>query len=124
MGRRNGSANRTLEMPDPAVFDIAQLRRYTVGQNDLEMELIGLFKLQLPQFLKQIGTAASEFDWKIATHSLKGSSLTMGAPVIANLAERLENLGIEGGPEERKALIGQLSAAIADFNQAVDSFYP
>jgi HPt (histidine-containing phosphotransfer) domain-containing protein len=110
-------------MPDPAIFDISQLRRYTVYQNDLELELIQLFRQQLPQFLDQIRVSGSSYDWKLATHSLKGSALTVGAPVIAAMAEELEQLGHRGDRKRQRKLLKALNKAIADFDQAIQHFY-
>jgi HPt (histidine-containing phosphotransfer) domain-containing protein len=125
MGRKTSTRSQTAKQkqPDPAVFDIGHLRRYTAGQVDLERELIGLFRQQLPQFLEQIENAALDADWRLATHSLKGSALTIGAASVGQIAEKLELLGRDGDAAEKRELIAGLHAAIAAFNAAVQQFY-
>ena len=110
-------------MPDPAIFDISQLRRYTIHQNDLELELIQLFRQQLPQFLNQIKESANAYDWKLATHSMKGSALTVGAPLIAAMAEELEHIGHDGDRKRQDEVMAALARAIAEFDRAIQHFY-
>jgi HPt (histidine-containing phosphotransfer) domain-containing protein len=110
-------------MPDPTIFDLQQLRRYTVYQNDLELELIQLFRQQMPQFVRQIRCAENAYDWKLATHSLKGSAATVGAPVVAAVAEQLETLGHDGARQSRDRLLMALEEAVAEFDRAIEQFY-
>lgn len=125
MGRRSTGRKSTLAggLPDPAVFDISQLRRYTIYHNDLELELVQLFRQQLPQFLNQIKDLSSAYDWKLATHSLKGSALTVGAPAIAAMAEELEQIGHDGNRKQLERVLSALTAAIAEFDRALQHFY-
>jgi HPt (histidine-containing phosphotransfer) domain-containing protein len=123
MGRKTTRGGTPSNLPDPAIFDIGQLRRYTVYQQDLEQELIQLFRQQLPQFVFQIKVATTAYDWKLATHSLKGSALTVGAPVVAAMAEELENLGLDGATEQKVTLLAALDRAIEDFDRVIQQFY-
>ncbi|MBN9246850.1 MAG: Hpt domain-containing protein, partial [Hyphomicrobium sp.] len=73
-------------------IDLAHLRRYTLGDKALEDEVLRLFLAQLPETLAALRTAATERDWKIAAHTLKGSSRAVGAWRIASLAQEAEAL--------------------------------
>ena len=55
------------------VFDRAHLAQYTMESPELEREIVGLFVAQLPVILDQLLNAHSRDDWRIATHTLKGS---------------------------------------------------
>src|SRR5689334_21808170 len=88
---------------DPAVFDRNHLNRYTEGDLALERELLGLFLGQYTPLRAQLAQAASPEDWKFATHSLKGSARSIGAPQIAQIAERLESMGYSAPLKERQA---------------------
>ena len=57
---------------------------------ELEREIIGLFVAQLPDILDRLQNADSSADWRIATHTLKGSALAIGACKIGDLAKKLE----------------------------------
>ncbi|MEQ1718528.1 MAG: Hpt domain-containing protein [Hyphomicrobium sp.] len=70
--------------------DLKHLRRYTLGDASLEREVLDLFLGQLPQTIAALGAAASEKDWKMAAHTLKGSGRAVGAWRIARIAEQAE----------------------------------
>jgi HPt (histidine-containing phosphotransfer) domain-containing protein len=123
MGRKLARGQTKRQQPDPSVFDVEHLRRYTLHQAGLELELIGLFQQQLPDFLAQISVATSAYEWKVATHSLKGSAATIGAKRIALIAESLEMLGEAGRESERERQFSRLRQAIADFDRAIRAFY-
>lgn len=72
--------------------DLVHLRRYTLGDKALEAEVLGLFLAQLPETIASLKSAATERDWKIAAHALKGSSRAVGAWRIAALAQEAEAL--------------------------------
>lgn len=101
-----GSTN---ELP----IDLAHLRRYTLGDKALEDEVLRLFLAQLPETLAALRAAATERDWKIAAHTLKGSSRAVGAWRIASLAQEAEALR---GPEAEACpdVIAKLEAAASE----------
>lgn len=109
-------------MADPQVFDRVHLARYTMDSVELEREIVQLFLAQLPETLATIGAALQTTDWKLATHSLKGSAAAVGAHRINRLAEDLERLGVDAVPE-RNALIRDLDCAVAEFRDLVTRLY-
>jgi HPt (histidine-containing phosphotransfer) domain-containing protein len=105
--------------PDPRILDLAHLRRYTQGNAELEAELIGLFKGQIPGLLAQIRDAV-EAEWKLAVHTLKGSARAVGAVEIGEIAVRLENAGHSAPAETRDGLVARLERAVADFDKEAE----
>lgn len=71
--------------------DLKHLRRYTLGDADLEREILGLFFGQLPTSIAALAAAATPKDWKTAAHTLKGSGRAVGAWRIARIAEQAEH---------------------------------
>ena len=94
------------------VFDRAHLAQYTMDSPDLEKEIVGLFVAQLPVILDQLLNAHSHDDWRIATHTLKGSALAIGARKIGEFARKLEPVdGLEESAKRKKLLSGLVRAA-------------
>ena len=94
------------------VFDRAHLAQYTMESPELEREIVGLFVAQLPVILAQLLNAHSRDDWRIATHTLKGSALAIGACKIGELARKLEPVdGMEESAKRKKLLSGLVRAA-------------
>jgi HPt (histidine-containing phosphotransfer) domain-containing protein len=96
-GRTSGTAAASAtQMP----VDLGHLRRFTLGDRRLEIEILGLFIEQMPITLSALREAESDRDWVNAAHTLKGSSRAVGAWRLAKLAERAERLG---GTSDRAA---------------------
>ena len=110
--------------PDPHIFDLAHLRRYTQHNAELEAELLRLFNDQLSGLVKQIREGSVAGDWKLAVHTLKGSARAIGAPAIADLAARIEDAGYSAPPETRASLSDLVDQAIADFTKEAKKLAP
>jgi len=76
----------------PAAIDHAHLRRYTMGDLQLEREVLDLFASELPRTLASLQAAATPKDWKMAAHTLKGSARTVGAWRVAAAAVDAERI--------------------------------
>jgi HPt (histidine-containing phosphotransfer) domain-containing protein len=106
------------------VFDRAHLAQYTMDSPELEREIVGLFMAQLPAILDRLLNVSSRADWRIATHTLKGSALAIGACKIGDLAKKLEPIdGLEQS-EKRKKLISGLVCAVNEFDEMARQLYP
>jgi HPt (histidine-containing phosphotransfer) domain-containing protein len=109
----------TLDISGPemkkAILDRDHLERYTMGCPDLEAELIRLFLDQVPDLTRQLEGVVCDEDWKFATHTLKGSARAIGALMIADLAQGLEELGPNAADRERFETIVRLKAAVSAF---------
>jgi len=104
-----------------APVDLAHLRRYTLGDQRLEFEILGLFIEQAPLTIAAMARADCDRDWTRAAHTLKGSARAVGAWRLAKLAERAERLG---GTSDRSAcqrLVRQLEQGAAEARAYITS---
>ncbi len=92
-------------------IDLAHLRRYTLGDHPLELEVLALFVDQLPITIGALKSASSDKEWGMAAHTLKGSSRAVGAWTLATLAERAESLGARASASERGKVVRRLEDA-------------
>lgn len=81
--------------PDSAapVFDRGHLQRYTLGDRNLQCEVLGLFREQISSSLVALNEAIDSNDmaaWRMAAHTLKGSAWAVGAFRLAEAAEIAE----------------------------------
>lgn len=81
-----GDADRV----SPYAIDHDHLRRYTMGDQQLENEVLYLFAGELPKTLGALRAAHTDLEWKIAAHTLKGSARAVGAWRIAAAAVAAE----------------------------------
>ena len=103
--------------PDDGPIDFEHLRRMTLGDAELEREVLGLFSVQA---LRLVGTlAALPADARAQAHTLKGSARAVGAFAVADAASRLE-AKIANGDDASQALT-ELSDAVALARSAVDA---
>lgn len=107
----------------PVIFDRAHLAQYTMDSPELEREIIGLFVDQLPAILERLQNASSSAEWRIATHTLKGSALAVGAYKIGALAKKLEPANSPEQETKRKKLLSGLARAVAEFDEMARQLY-
>lgn len=109
---------------DPRVLDLAHLARYTIGNRELEEELLRLFRSQLRTQAEAIAAARDAETWRFATHTLKGVARSIGARAIAATAEQLEQLGLAGDLGQRgrvlEALDGQIAACEREIARIIE----
>jgi HPt (histidine-containing phosphotransfer) domain-containing protein len=75
------------------VFDLGHLQRYTLGDQDLQSEVLGLFREQIASSLVVLRESIVSDDsaaWRMAAHTLKGSAWAVGAFLLAEAAELAE----------------------------------
>jgi HPt (histidine-containing phosphotransfer) domain-containing protein len=101
--------------PNNAVFDLEHLQRYTMDNDSLFKELMGLFLEQVPAIRKQLDAAKDAQAWKLATHTLKGSASAMGANGICATAAALESIGVDGNALRKQALLEALDERWTEF---------
>jgi HPt (histidine-containing phosphotransfer) domain-containing protein len=85
----------------PAI-DLAQLRRVTFADRAFRDEVLGLFTNEANALLKRLDTAATDADWRLAAHTLKGMARGVGAGPLADAAAALEPL-VNGERLERRS---------------------
>lgn len=75
-----------------APIDSAHLAKYTLGEPRLEREVLQLFCEQLERTIPMLKGAVSDKEWRLATHTLKGSGRAVGAWRLAEAAAVAERL--------------------------------
>jgi HPt (histidine-containing phosphotransfer) domain-containing protein len=104
--------------------DLVHLRRYTLGDRGLELEILGLFADQLPITIGALKNAPSEKEWAMAAHTLKGSARAVGAWSLATIAESAERLHGLADIAERGAIVRRLEAAAREAREYIASLGP
>ena len=105
------------------ILDRAHLMHYTMENIDLEREIIDLFLGQLPGTVAMIGQADSPENWKLATHTLKGSAAAVGARRINTIACQLDEQNFDLDVNVKKMLLDELAEAVADFRAMAARIY-
>ena len=108
----------------PVIFDRSHLAQYTLDSPELEREIIGLFVAQLPAILDRLHNGDSREDWRVATHTLKGSALAIGACKIGDLARKLEPVNRPEHGAKRKKLLSGLVQAVNEFDEMARQLFP
>lgn len=91
-------------------IDHTHLRRYTLDNRALELEVLGLFSAQLPDTFATLSHAHDARLWKLAAHTLKGSARAVGACRLAAAAEAAERADFAN--PERSLLLDEISIAV------------
>jgi hypothetical protein len=99
----------------PAI-DVAHLARMTLGDRDLEHEVLSLFDRQAVLLLARMGEVGAPGVATLA-HTLKGSAQGVGALHVAAAAAALECAA--GKAADRAPAIAELAAAVAEARVAI-----
>jgi HPt (histidine-containing phosphotransfer) domain-containing protein len=94
--------------------DLVHLSRYTLGERELEWEVLELFCTQSLLYLERLKAAQSDKDWKDAAHSLKGSARAIGAWRTAEAAERAEALSGEDLVSSRALSLRNVESSLSE----------
>lgn len=79
------------EEAEPAILDLAHLRRYTLDDVPLQREILGLFRDQVLASVAMLRASCDDKPaWAMAAHTLKGSARSVGAFRLGRAAERAE----------------------------------
>ncbi len=113
-----------VDMPGTDPIDRAHLARYTLGSPTLEREILGLFLAQLPLSIEQLRFAATDREWQIAAHTIKGSARAVGAWQIAALARDAEQSSGIADEAERDRTLAALEAACEAVEGYVATTFP
>lgn len=73
-------------------IDFDHLNQYVGGDPELTAEVFGLFKNQVEMWGRALVVDADDETWASVTHSLRGTSLAVGATKLAKLCEKAEEL--------------------------------
>jgi HPt (histidine-containing phosphotransfer) domain-containing protein len=106
----------------PPPIDLVRLARQSLGDQDLERELLAMFERQAARIVGQLAAAPSD-DLKIRAdlaHMLKGSALAVGADRVAEAAARLEAVCAEpAGQATLAAALAGLAGAVSEAREAI-----
>jgi HPt (histidine-containing phosphotransfer) domain-containing protein len=105
-------------------IDRAHLARYSLGSPTLEREILGLFLAQLPLSIEQLRFAATDREWQVAAHTIKGSARAVGAWQVARLALEAEQTSGAADEDERDRLLSALEEACEIVQAYVDEAFP
>jgi HPt (histidine-containing phosphotransfer) domain-containing protein len=95
--------------PDDGPIDFAHLNRITLGDANLEREVLAMFSAQSAKLIGAI--AAAPADAGTLAHTLKGSARAIGAFAVAEAATKLEAALTSGSdPSEPLAELGDAVA--------------
>jgi HPt (histidine-containing phosphotransfer) domain-containing protein len=101
--------------------DLVHLSRYTLGERDLEREVLELFCTQSFVYLEQLRQSPSDKDWRDLTHTLMGSARAVGAWRVAEAAERAEPLAGEALAASREAGINDIDTSLREAEAFIKS---
>ncbi|WP_315779615.1 MULTISPECIES: Hpt domain-containing protein [unclassified Bradyrhizobium] len=103
-------------VPDDGPISLDLLRRMTLGDTELEREVLAMFSTQAVRLLERLQVLPE--DAAAVAHTLKGSARAIGALDVADAAEGLEAALRAGDPADALAWLGtavaQARAAISD----------
>ena len=98
--------NSTFE--DLASFDPEALSRNTVGDVDLQREVLQLFYQQVGEMLQNLGNSKTDQVWYQSAHAIKGSACSIGLLRLGQLAEEAEGLMGCANTSQRRAQYVQM----------------
>jgi HPt (histidine-containing phosphotransfer) domain-containing protein len=101
-----------------AVIDDDHLRQMTLGDRDLEREVLEIFVRQAALILRRISGAKPALA-AAAAHTLKGSARGIGAWRVAQAADRLEQAVGDESLEAFKAAVAELETASREARAAI-----
>jgi HPt (histidine-containing phosphotransfer) domain-containing protein len=99
-------------------IDREHLRRQTMDDETLALELMGLFLIQSAKLLDIIAMEAVAGRRRDAAHTLKGAAVAIGAFAVARQAEAVETAAVTA-PHVLREEIQRLSATVADAHAAI-----
>lgn len=114
----DGSADATSAAPDRPV-DLVHLAKQTFGDKRLEQEVLGLFLTQAALLTDRLDRAATEAEWKIAAHTLKGSAQGVGAWRVARAAQAAERFAADRVSDAAVQARAALRAAVEEANATI-----
>lgn len=117
MIRKEGSAPA---MATERPIDLVYLSKFTMGDKDLEREVLNLFAVYSEIYLDRMKDAVSDREWLEAAHTLKGSASGIGAWRVANYAGEAERLGGADRSKRSISAIKELSACVNEANTYIE----
>jgi HPt (histidine-containing phosphotransfer) domain-containing protein len=124
MAMSNNRASEAAGAAAAEVLDRTLLNEYSMQNQELAAEILGLFLIQLPHMLEALEAARSQTEWNFATHTLKGSAAAIGALRLQKLAAELEAMPFPGDGNVRLLRLQAVQAAASHVRQAARQAFP
>jgi HPt (histidine-containing phosphotransfer) domain-containing protein len=105
-------------VPGDRPIDLVHLSHMTLGDHELERDVLILFARQIELMMERIETGTGPVA-AAAAHTLKGSARGVGAFALARAAAEVEEAAARGDMAGRAAATGRLRAAIRDANAEI-----
>jgi HPt (histidine-containing phosphotransfer) domain-containing protein len=105
-------------VPDVLLIDLDHLGRMTLGERDLEREVLQLFEQQAAMLLHRM-TVETPRTVAALAHTMVGSARGIGAWKVADAAAAVQGLADGPGPARLTAAMNRLSAAVAETQSAI-----
>jgi HPt (histidine-containing phosphotransfer) domain-containing protein len=100
-------------VPGDRPIDVAHLSRMTLGDRELEREVLTLFERQIGLLMERIETGPAAVA-AAAAHTLKGSACGVGAFAMARAAAQVEEAARIGDDTARCEGVDSLRLAVRD----------
>ena len=117
------SAGKPAREPCSKPVDLVHLARFTLGDRELEREVLELFTAQVSDYMGWLRDACGTKDWHEAAHTIKGSAGAVGAWRVAKMAQVAETLKDDPSPERRAEAVSALQDAIDEAGCYIKSLF-
>lgn len=101
--------------------DLTHLSRYTLGNSELEHEVLELFRRQTRLYFEKLTRASDDDAWREAARVLKASARGVGAWQILRTAEDAEQLTPGRSQAAREDILRILDDQIREANRFIES---
>lgn len=117
---QTGSCSQKSEPQNDRPVDLVHLSRHTLGNRELEREILRLFYKQSGIYLERMRHAKSTDEWRDAVHTIKGSARGIGAWGVVGIAEKMEKVAAARLKKQRARMIEEFASKLADANAFID----
>ncbi len=101
------------------LLDTSFLAKFTLGNFELEQEVLMMFVDQSALYLERLKSPQSSKDWFEAAHSLKGSARGIGAFAVGKRAAQLEQVDEPLNSSIRTAILSLLQSDLEETKIAI-----
>ena len=109
---------------DVASFDGDALSRNTMGDADLQREVLQLFYQQVGEMLENLEGSKTDKVWYQSAHAIKGSARSVGLLRLGQLAEEAEGLKGCFDTSQARAHCGQMKDEVEQARLCVIESFP
>ncbi len=100
--------------------DLVHLSRFTLGERELEREVLELFCSQSLLYIERLRHAKSDQVWKEAAHSLVDSARMIGAWRAGEAAEQAEALSGDAFDRLREMRLREVESSVREAEDYID----